>query len=239
MSVTSISNAIKTWLQRNSNDYPGVYQTIQEPASIEEITECEVSIGFPLPEVLCDVLKVFNGQSYSKSIIEFPCSPWSRFLSCKDIALRYHSLEHICELCSTEFNTECIWDCQIAENHRINTPNAPILGHNTLWLPFAESYSGGGGPPTTWLIDLAPPVGVKTGRVIAFGGEGDALSIWAPSLHDLLEDVLKCMRRRSPEPEENIPQSLLPLPLPLLPVEQRHRKILFDDGPRIWHQYLE
>jgi cell wall assembly regulator SMI1 len=236
--VTSIATSIKKWLHHKSSEYPGVYQTIRQPASDEAITECETSIGLPLPVDLFSLLKVFDGQSYSKRVYEFPCSPWSRILSCKDIADRYHSLEKICEMCSVEFDIECVWDCKIAANHRANKEGFPVLGHNDLWIPFAESYSGGGGPPVLWLLDMSPPEGVVSGRVIGFGGEGDSLSLWAPSLPELLQDVLTVMRKRSPEP----PEGLEDIPEPEVVANQpelRHRKVLYDDGQRIWHQYRD
>lgn len=233
--VTSLSFAIKSWLQYNNDEYKGVYQTIRPSASDEAIADCEESLGFPLPPDLVNLLKVFDGQSYSKRVFEFPCAPWSRFLGCREITDRYHSLEQICEMCSSEFNTEYVWDCQVAANHKVGQAGFPILGYNKSWIPFAESYSGGGGPPTLWLLDLNPPNGVAAGRVLGFGGEGDALSLWAPSLFELLEDVLKAMKRRNPE----IPVGVVAAPPEEeLAEELRHRKVFYDDGPRIWHQYL-
>ena len=86
-----------------------------------------------------------------------------------------------------------------------------------------------------WLLDLNPPDGVAAGRVLGFGGEGDALSIWAPSLFELLEDILHALTRRNPE----IPVGVVAAPPEEeLAEELRHRKFFYDDGPRIWHQYL-
>ncbi len=145
-----------------------------------------------------------------------------------------------------------------------------MLGINDKWVPFATAGNGEGGAPTVFMLDCDPPPGVEAGRVIAFGGEGDALALWAPDLLSLLQDVQRVLVRRyggheeegsgnagaaaasagsaaggkndedddgEGEEEEQEGEGEEEHP-PAHAHNVRHFKVLFDDGPRIWHQYM-
>jgi cell wall assembly regulator SMI1 len=229
--VAGMAEAIKHWVVRNSADYPGVAATIRGPATQQELTACERAIGTRLPEELRQLLLVFNGQEYDEAADEFPCAPWSRFLGVDEIADVWNALPDIVSMCEEEMNESSVDGYRVTADHRLGKAGAPILAYNEAWVPFATADNGEGGPPVIWLLDQAPAAGAPSGRVIGFGGEGDGLSIWAPSLHVLLEDVLRVMRRRNPDEGKDKEE------------EQgqggRHRKVLWDDGPRVWHQYIE
>ena len=77
---------------------------------------------------------------------------------------------------------------------------------------------------------------MPSGRVIAVGCD-DALSLWAPSLGALLADIVRVLEARYPQAVAPPPAAAAAPAVAACPVARRHRKVLYDDGPRVWHQY--
>lgn len=256
-SASVLATKIKAWLERNKDEYPGVADTIRAGATDEDLTELETAIGVAVPDELREVLQAFDGQDYNESIYEFPAAPWSQMLGCKGIADMYNTMPEIVQMCEEEFGA---WSesgiCRIEADHQVGKSGCPVIGLNPLWIPFAVAHNGEGGAPVVWMIDMDPAPGADHGRVIAFGGEGDALGIWAPSLKAMLQDVHQVMQRRSPDPvpaaagagagsadAAGAGADAADMP-PAAGAgglgaggARRHRKVLYDDGPRIWYQY--
>ena len=199
-----------------------------------DFAAAEATLGFPIPDELKGVLRISNGGEENKEgrYIEFPGAPFERLLSLEEITSFHESLPSICDACEEEWQTETHYGYNVPPNYKHGSGDFPILAHNDNWLPFAIS-GGGHSAPMLWLLDMAPGEGAPPGRVIAFGGEGDSLGIWAISLAELLEDIQRVLEARNAAAAAAVAP-----PAAAGAGETRHRKVLRDDGPRIWHTRL-
>jgi cell wall assembly regulator SMI1 len=251
--IDRITSCILSSDPEDDSDERRTIDTFNPGATDEQLTALENTLGFPLPSELRSFLKVHDGQRYDRRLIEFPAAPWTRFLPCAEIASCHRSMEPLITMTAEEFGIDP-WDdvpvgYQVPANHLLGHPEAVLLGRNDRWVPFAISN---GSIPTYFVIDCDPPADVPVGRVLAFGGEGAPLSIFAPSLKALLVDVLSVLHKRygteSEEEEEDEDQeeevgddgndSHLSVHAIQTTATGRHVRQLFNDGPRIWHQYM-
>lgn len=208
-------------------------------ASAAELDTCEAAIGRPLPPQLRELLAAADGQDYGAArTAEFPGAPWSRLLSCADVGSMYEQLDTIVSMCEEEFGCEAPGDYRVAADHRAMRDGAPAVALNAAWVPFAVGDHGGGGPPLVFMVDEDPAPGAAPGRVLAFGCD-DALSLWAPDVRSLLADVVAVLRRRAAAAAAAAAAAPPGAAGGAPDVAARHRKVLYDDGPRVWHQYFE
>jgi cell wall assembly regulator SMI1 len=226
--------SISSWLALHD---AAVYATLRPGASPAELAACAASIGLPhLPDDLVALLQLCDGQAWSEDApYEFPTAPWSRLLPVADIASTHASVPQIVQMCEEEFDVDPAdvpHGYQVPAGHVVGAPSAPVLAFNQRWVPFAECGNGEGGPPTLFFVDCDPPPGVPPGRVLSFGGEGDALALVAPDLAALLHDIRTAMARRAGEGDDEVGGGGGGGG-----GGDRHRKVLYNDGPRIWHQY--
>lgn len=261
--------SIVTVLQESGDDECELVLRMLQPGASEQLlASAEHALGIVLPPQLRELLALANGQAYEESVSSFPAAPWTRLLPVADIIHTWERLDSYAEWCQEEWGgVDIVHDCVVAAGHRPGKDGSPILGLNSRWIPFAEAANGEGGAPVVFLLDCAPPAGVAAGRVLGFGGEGDALAIWAPDLLSMLQDILRVLQRRYGAQEEE--EAAAPAAGPAArggaggaaaegeeeeeeeeaeeddeeeEEPQRHRrhfKMIFDDGPRIWYQYQD
>lgn len=223
-----------------------VTDTLQPPASEHLLAAAQAS-SFGWPPDLVELLRQANGQAYSEEAGEWPGAPWTRLLPAGEILSYIAQLPAICETLEQEWGLELVDDYVVpasfwrdagegAPAPPPGVPQLPKLALNDRWLPFAECGSGGGGPPFLLLLDCAPGDGAPVGRVLGFGGEGDTLSVWALSLRELLGDVARVVQTRAGHVAAAAAAPGAPGAVGGGGA-QRHRRVLWDDGPRVWHAY--
>lgn len=233
--IPALAAELRTLLDINSGHYPGV--TLRAGANAAELDACEASLRRPLPPQLRELLASIDGQIHADRMPDFPAAPWTRLLPIQDIVTFYDQLIDIVSMCENEFG--CLapdGDYRIAHDHRVGAAGAPVVAYNAAWIPFAVGYNGGGGPPLMFMIDMDPGEGAAPGRVIVFGCE-EALSLCAPDMRALLADIVATLHRRHPEAAP-LPPTRKDSERAGDSLELRHRKVVFDDGLGVWHQYL-
>lgn len=246
LNISSVWQGISQWIAVHGAEHScsAMPSTLRAGASPVDIAGLEASLGMAVPDDLLTLLSLVDGQTYDESVHEFPCAPFGQLLSCETICHTYKSMDEIVDSTAEEFGLDDVpRDFQVPADHIAGSEGSVVLASNDRWIPFAQSANGEGGAPLLFVLDLDPPEGVAPGRVLAFGCE-DSLSIMAPSLRDFLADILAAMRRRTPEGGDGgagDDGDDGAGPPPSGPAagsgSARHRKVLVDDGPRIWYRY--
>lgn len=256
LSLPQVWSCIAAWLAAHGAEHassPAMPGTLRPGATPEALAAAEETLGFALPDQLRELWRLVDGQAYDESVYEFPLAPWGRLLPIDD-ALNLHGvMDRIVADTAEEFGLDgdaVPGDYRVPEGHMAGAPGAVVLASNPRWVPFAECGHAEGGPPVVIFVDADPPPGVAPGRVLCVGGEGSPLQIMAPSLRDLLADILAAMRRREPDEgggdggggggpgggdddDDNGGGGGKGGKGGV----RRHRKVLYDDGPRIWYRY--
>lgn len=236
--VSSVWKEIKNLLATTCAELEGAKKTLEllnPPATPAEIQKIENDIGVAFPDQLREFYLQNAGQQDQGEDEYFLSFPMANIF---DVLFSLEDLPSVAKnfpwSCDEMAQNWCIESSQIASEFQIPAEflsgDDPKVAWNSNWIPFAYSQNSGR-VPFFLLVDADPPKGVKAGRIIGIGGEGDPLSLIAPDLLSLLIDIRDELKQVEPDPPAKGGKGLGKGGVSRAPYRMKLPR------PRIWHSY--
>lgn len=165
-------------LRRHVRARLSAYQTVNPPATREQLRALETVIGSPLPDELLALYAIADGAELDLDRDEDEAGGihgWYGWLSIEEITKTYAWTRR-----ETWLGWSLGWDEARLETNPYGTVKR--VGGDPGWIPILDD--GGG----NWIgLDLAPAADGRVGQVIEFGRDFDTAAYLAPSLTALFQ----------------------------------------------------
>jgi cell wall assembly regulator SMI1 len=147
-----------------------IYQTINPPATQQEIDELETALSVMFPDSFKDYLFSMNGQKST----DFPLLGYNCFLSTDDILKTWRMMNGLFE------NEKIDW--------RLEDKMKSVIWDKG-WIPFTDWES-----TTRLVLDLAPGKNGSLGQIFQYPDSMDYQEIIANSFDEFTEEILKRLK---------------------------------------------